>query len=510
MKLKKILAVILAILCIVTPLSVAFADNEAEADCPYIYVHGFMAKDIIKDKNNKDSDVAWPPTSDDILDLVKACLPALLKFLVTKNYDALADDIIEPCQKALGKANLDTDGNASDGSGVYFVYPESSTITKTSKLNFNYDWRLDPTVLASQLNDFIEYVLEASGSEQVVLECHSFGGVVTEAYTAIYGTSRLKSVCYNSSAVFGETYTGDLLSGNIVVTDESLTEFLKKMLGSNEYAKLLDGIFDLLKANGFTGDLCDLANGIIVNIGDVAIKEVLLPMFCGWLSIWAMVPDEYVDSAIDFVFGNLLEGNTDSHKGLYEKITNYNNDIRPNKTAVLKKTNQDCNLYVISRYNFPSVPLTPSWSLMSDSVVDTKNTSFGASCAPYKGSFSEAFVENNSDSEYLSPDCHIYAETCMFPEQTWFIKDLEHSKCPDDLDDLCYTLLYADGQATVDTYEQYPRFLSYDFRTDTIGIDNGEDENKESIFDKIFAYILKFVDLFKRIREFIFTLGGLL
>ncbi len=504
MKFKKFLAIILTVICVFSPLTVAFAADEVTPDCPYIYVHGFMAKDIYFEKNNRDSGVAWPPSSDNILELVKACLPALLSFLVTKDYDALADAIIDPCKKALGNANLDTDGNASDGSGIIFSYPDKNSITKTSYLDFNYDWRLDPVELASQLNDFINYVLDASGCEQVVLECHSFGGVVTEAYTAIYGSSKLKSVCYNSSAVFGETYTGELLTGKITVSDVALTAYLKDLVGDNEYSKLLDGIFDLLLKSGFTGDLSSLANGIIENIGTIAIKEVLLPMFCGWLSIWAMVPDESIDEAVKYVFEDLYEGDIAGHQGLYDKITYYNKNIRPYKADVLKQQNEVSNMYVISRYGRVSVPLTPSWATMCDSVVDTHATSFGAYCSAVNASFSESFIKEHANDALMSPDGKIYAADCLFPEQTWFIKGLEHSKSPDSLEKLAYDLLYFDGQATVDTFDEYPRFMVYNFNDGTLTPDDGNSDDKMTILDKIFKFVLDIIGFFRNILDKIF------
>ena len=56
----------------------------------------------------------------------------------------------------------------------------------------------------------------------------------------------------------------------------------------------------------------------------------------------------------------------------------------------------------------------------------------------------------------------------MFPEQTWFIHDMQHAQNPDSLEEMMYTFLRYDGQATVDTFDRYPRFNQYDYVNDVI------------------------------------------
>ena len=463
---------------------------EAEKNCPYIYVHGFMAKDIIADKNNPDSETVWPPASDRILNTVKECLPALARFLIDRNYEKLGDAIIDPVNELLSGANLDLSGNASDGSGVYFEYPPAESITPSSHLNFRYDWRLDPIELAAQLNDFIDYVLAASGSSQVVIECHSFGGIVTEAYTQLYGGEKIKSVCYNTSAIFGESYTGLMMSGNIVIDADSVTEYLKCMLSENDRAEIIGALLDLLNDAGVTDDLADILNGIVENLGEELIREILLPMFAGWLSIWAMIPDNlYKDDGID-------------HSGLREKIDNYNSTVRPFKTQTLQRQNETTNFYVISRYGYTSIPLTERWEEMTDTVVDTKYSSFGGTCADYGKKLDEQFIVQYKDSGYMNAECTVYSGTCLFPEQTWFIRELMHSKSPDALESMTETLLYYPGQADIHTFDIYPQFLHYTASDGTMLPDTGTPETEETVIQKLFGYYRKLIRFIRSILDF--------
>lgn len=504
MNFKKLIALFLAVLLAIMHLSVSIASAEGVVDCPYVEVHGFMASSIHKVKNDPTSEVLWPPSTEKILAVVEECVPALLEFLITKDYDALGGKIIGPLKEIFSGVNLDENGLPSDGTGIVFNYPNKSSITKSSRLKFAYDWRCDPMDIAVDLNDFIDYILEASGCEQVVVESHSFGGIVVETYTELYGSEKLKSVCYNTPAIFGETYTGELLNTEIELTADSVTAFLKEMLGHGEYKKLLLGVFDILKASGITEDICELGTGIVDNLGKEMLVDILLPMFGSWPSIWSMVPASYVDRCMTNVFDNLYKGNGIDYSGLINKIENYDTIVRANSRQTLLEQNESTNVYVFSRYGFSSIPVTPSWDYMSDSVIDTKYSSMGACCAPYNGKLSDKFLAEHINDPYLNPDKTIYAKTCLFPDQTWFFRELHHSKNTAQLNEFISKLLYYDGQATTNTFEEYPQFLLFDVDTEIFAPDKGTVYEKKTFFDKIFEFNLKVITFFKNLFKLFF------
>ncbi len=500
---KKAISLLLCVIIALSALSVGFAGAYSPS-CPYIFIHGFMGKDLYSDKNDRDSEPVWPPSSDKILELVKAHIGDLLKFLVTKNYDELGDAILGPVGELLSSADLDPNGEVADNSGAYMVYPPESSVTSSSELDFNYDWRIDPIEVASQLNDFINFVTRASGCDKVVIECHSFGGIVVNTYTQLYGYDKIKSVCYNTTAIFGEQYTGEMMSGNIVFEGEAISAFIKRMIGENEYKKLLVGLIDLLDSAGVTGDIAKLGNGIVENLGERAIKQILLPMFGRWLSIWAMIPDAYIDSSMDFVFNKVYKDDGVDHSKLKAKIDDYNTRIRPNKKSSLLEQDETVNTYVISRYNYPSVPLTPTWKKMSDGVVDTASSSFGAVCAEYGDKFSDEYVASRKDRSCVNPDLTVCSETCLFPDRTWFIKDLQHAAMPDDMEDMVRELLFYDGEATVETFDMYPRFLDFDEKSEKISPDNGTEAEQRSVFRFFYDIYLALLRLRRKIFDLIF------
>ncbi len=473
--LRRLICFILALTFCFSPLLTASAEGEKkeasyEADCPYIYIHGFMGTDVYKNPSDPDSETIFPPSGDDIKSAVKKGIPSLLRVMFTHDWSTFGDDTIDICNILFGDSFLAPDGTAADGSGVRWEWPSAETITKTSKLNFKYDWRLDPIKTASDLNAFINHVIEASGSEQVVVECHSYGGVILSTYAKLYGTSKLKSCVFNSTAVYGETYNGELFTGNMVFDAESLTEYLKSAFEYSEKEDFFNGLFAFLYKTGITKLACKLVNYIIKKVGMKKLSEGIIPMFGGWLSIWAMIPDEYIDDAYDFVFDYTWKDDPTDRTGLKDKINDYNTRIRPYKTETLKEINRTSNMYVLSRHGYSAMFMTPSWRNESDCTIDVKYSSFGATVAPHGETLSADYLKN-ADDKYISPSRNIDASTCLFPEQTWFIGHLTHSAGCHDLDEMIMTLLYSDTQATVDTYKEYPRFLCYNEDTDSFEID---------------------------------------
>ena len=210
MKFRRLTAVILAAALLISCVTPVFAAEKASytADCPYIFVHGFMGSDIYVDPDDPDSELAWPPATDDIMDAVKQSLPLLLKYLFLRNGKELGEKLIPIVDELFAPIELAPDGTVKDKSGVRWSYPAKESIKKDSQLDYVYDWRLNPIHTAEGLNDFIDYVLECSGCDQVVIECHSYGGVICNTYAKLFGTEKVRSWVFNSTAVYGETYNG--------------------------------------------------------------------------------------------------------------------------------------------------------------------------------------------------------------------------------------------------------------------------------------------------------------
>lgn len=500
----KLLSVLLAVAMLAGPMTglTAFARlREPVQNYPLIEIPGFMASDIYEDKDDKDSKEIFPWSTDDILNTVKNCIPALMKFLVTKDYDALADKIIPEAKALLSPSFCNPDGTPAGNSGAYMEYPDRDDIHKYSTLTFRYDWRIDPLEVAAELNDFINYVLSATGCKKVAVSCHSLGGLIALTYMSVYGTDKIYAAGLNTTAIFGEAYTGQMFSGDITVSGEALVYYLQYALDQSDYDAIVGAVLDALKDAGIADAIAKYANDIIEHIKERAISEILFPMFSSWLSIWAMVPDEYLDSAKEYMFG-VANPDTD-YSGLRERIDSFSEAFRPTRIQTLEELNDNARVAVISRYGYSSIPLTSQWDSLTDGVIDCSRNSFGATTAPYGKQLTDEELEG-VDPAYISPDRTVSAHTCLFPEQTWFIKDYKHATNSHALDEMIFKLLFNPaGESTVDSYPEYPRFQRFRGFNESLQPDPSTAEKLtgfKAFFQKFLAilnniYIL-FLDIF--------------
>ena len=499
------LILVTALLLITFSGTLSFASETEKY--PRIHVPGIMATDVYADVNNPEAGLAWPPSTDSILNLVKDCIPALLEFSVTKDWDKLGNTLSPLAYDLLEPAMCDPDGGTESGSGIIFEYPTKKQLEINPNTTFRYDWRADPVVSAAQLNDYINYILEATGAEKVAIECHSLGGVVTISYCSIYGHDKIDAIAFNSTAIFGESYTGDLLSGDMVLSNDSLMAYLDFAFDATEQEELMAKIFDMLENAGLGDLVADLGNDILANLSDILLPEVVAPLFARWLTIWAMVPDDKIDEAMEYTFTNYITEDMEGAAELRSKIENYNNLVRKNKKQTLLGLDKDCKVGVIARYGYSSIPATSSWQEISDGVIDTKNASFGATVALYNSVLDDDII-NSADENLISPDKTIDASTCLFPEKTWFIKEAKHSDNYDDLDTLVDAILFSDSELTVDADGRFPRFLKYDFKTDSIIPDDGS--ASDNTHDGIFGFFAKIRAFFASFLEKIRNLFGML
>ena len=460
---------------------------------PVVCVPGFMGSDIYRDVNDLGKGLAWPPATADILNAVKGSLPALARYAVDRDADKLCDDVIPRVNALFEEIELDENGEPKGNTGAITAYPPANEVEKGGSYTFSYDWRIDPMEAASQLRDFIEYICESAGSDRVAVECHSYGGVVTLSYITLFGDARLKSVVFNSTAVFGESFNGGLLSGQMTLSGDAIVKYMRYAFSENEYQALLNGLFEMLGRAGLLDLVCDRGNKLTAELSPRVVPESIAPLFAGWLSVWSMIPEEFLDGAMKYVFEDCYPDG--SHAGLKEKVESFNTLVRPYKTETLTALNEAINVYVIARYGWSSMPLTPYYNNQSDGSIDLKYASFGATCAEYGETLPDDYLAG-ADKAYISPDRSFDASTCLFPEQTWFIRDLTHSGSTAGFPEFVRTLLDSGEQETVGTLTGYSRFMVN--ADGALRKDDGETA-PQTLLGRIGAFFRKIFDFLKNL-----------
>ncbi len=501
--LKNFVAIILCVLMLM-PLSFAFAaGNEIiiEKNVPQVNVVGLFGTTVYENTDNVKSDRRWPISDGRFLDLIKSEKESLIESILTLDGDSLTSNIIPKLKKLFEPYALDSSGELKNKTGIDFDWPDKSEIKKDSCVDFYYDWRLDPFATADELSRFIDYVLEASGCEKVALSAHSCGGVITNAYLSKYGSEKLQSIFLVSSAGQGTTFLGELMSGNFTLKGDSIESFLKYLFTDSEYENLKAVAFSIINRTGIADGLLNLSDSAFSKAYDSLLNELLIPIFGTWPTIWAMTPDEYINSAKNYVFGKIFKDDGNDYSKLIEKIENYRISVREKRKEIFLDADKNCNLGVFSCYGYSSIPVSSSWYFMTDGVVDTKYSSLGATTAKYGKTLGDSYLAS-ADPLSISPDKTIDASTCLFPKQTWFVKNYRHKQFHKDLYKLMDTVLYSKDQVTVDTYEKYPQFLRFDNISGIIPDirkTTPADEKRDSFFDAIAEFFELMAKWFRKI-----------
>ena len=496
---KKIISALISVVLILSVAIPAFAAVDENAVCPLIYVPGVDASKIYADKNDPDSVMQLVDKDKLIAMLQNDIAPALVVYSADRDIDALAHKVTGALNEIYGCWFNNPDGTAQGNGGAVMKYPAASSVKKNSEFTFSYDWRGDPMTAASELKAFIDYVTENSGCEKVALAGHSLGNIVILSYLSLYGDSDVMGIVFDTSTIDGVEYIGELLCGEMEINGDSVTAFLKSVLGENGYKDLIKSSLDIFDMAGIPEMLAVFLDDILKKIGPTIFKETLIPMFAYWPSVWAMTTDAQLDEAMDYIFGVVHKD--EDMSALTAKLEAYNETVRKNKKATLTAFDENGRVAVISRYGFSYLPITGNSKLISDTVVETKTSSFGATTADAGDYFSDEYLKGK-DMKYISPDKTVDASTAMFAGKTWFIKNIFHNES-EETRVLHKTLLFAAEEADRDNSD-LPGFMYYNRDTGEFVADETAPEKVkkttplEKLFNFLKALIDKIVDFFTK------------
>lgn len=494
---KKALSMLLCCTMVFAFFVPAFAQSTS-VRYPVIYVPGFDSSTVYTDKDNPDEQVAIPGKEIIVEVIKREILPALVVYAADQDIDRLAGKITSVLNESFKTWFNNTDGTPVGNAGVINHYPDN--ISEKTNLVFRYDWRGDPLVIASQLNDYINYVTSTSGLDKVAISCHSLGANIVLTYISLYGSDKIYGWVMDTPAIDGVSYVGDLLCGETDITSEGVLTFLKGILGENEYEDLITSSLDILEMAGMSDLVIDFLDDAIKKLAPVLFEETMLPLFGHWLTVWAMAPEERLQEAMEFVFEGEYAKDKDL-SALKAKVESYNSLVRNNRKDTLVAFDEDARVAVISRYGHVCFPVTSSWALTGDAVIETKSSSLGAVTAPVGDYFSDEYLAGK-DMKYISPDKTVDASTCLFPEKTWFIKGALHEETQ-------YTqtmrteILFGEEEATCDNYE-LSRFILLDRETDSLVTDESVPEKAEKLtpmqrlYNFLKALLKKLLSLFTK------------
>ncbi len=480
---KKIISLLLVLVMTFSMVMPSFAAERINSEnyykpdydgYPVIIVRGINFGGLIYGSNGE---LAMQFKAEDIFkmlgDMVKGAL-------IDKNEDFFIDSVIDFVWGLMGDLASDKDGSSlnKDVTAEYYTkalseydiedefgYETEHGMAHTAAeiagdehaYFFNYDWRLSPEELAAQLNELVETAKKDSGKDKVKIVCASMGGMVATAYLYYYGTQSVDSCIYLCAAHNGTYVAGSALNGNIEIVPEAMNNIFSSLASGN--GPFVDFLMKALNKSGIYKLLAFLLNKFIENNIDKVYDEVLRDVFATSVGLWALCPDEYFDSGVDFIFS----GHEKEYSALLEKLEECGKFVKSTEATLAKAEKDGVKLAFITNYNMGLVPVYPESVLQGDMVLEAELTSNFATFAPQGQVLSEDYLKT-ADSKYVSPSKEIDASTALYKDCTWFVKNANHVACDygTQYSDMVFSLLMSDKQPSLAAFPQYPQFLVAD------------------------------------------------
>lgn len=444
----------------------AYASDECNCGVtPVVYVTGFAMTDLVANPGTDEQYNVFMPESSAIVSAVAQLIVPAIMLRITGDYEKFAMSLSGILNGLMKDASCDDNGNpVNESVDVEFRVDPTAEHGYRCDNRFNYDWREDVFDIAAELNEYVEKTKELTHHDKVVLKGESMGGAVVMTYLKQYGYDSVDTVVMQSSAFNGINLMGGLFTGDINIKSDSVLKYVGNFIeGNDPVTVLLRYLYNVLAGFVFK-PVCGELDKVFTEGKEVLYENCLRDLFGNLTGVWTFVPNEYYEEAKAY----MLDG--DENAELIRKIDAYHYGVMDSTKAILDEAlSGGMKLAIISNYGKAAVPVLTNDGYQSDFLIDTARTSLGATCADFGESLGEDYSQKIVDGHnHISCDNAIDASTCMYPEYTWFIKDMMHTWYTTGYYDFTWTVAQSDLQPTVNSFEEFPQFLYNDQTNKTI------------------------------------------
>lgn len=490
---KKFTCLILAVVMIfslATPMAYAGDTGVKDEDKnPIIYVRG--NGNPIYDNYGYQSFPLSSSTDELVMSLVESLSDDFLKAVTLGKWDAYYDAFESEFAKFFEGCALDENGNIANNSGIANVcYDINNTNMNSDYTNsdgnsdlfsyvFWYDWRLDPFEIADQLDNYIQHVLAATGAKKVSLVGKCLGGSFVLAYLAKYGAENLRRVAFDCTTGGGCEEGSDLYSGKAYIDFEAMErEYIDSdyLEYKSDEEKLIDNFvkasLDLINETDRLKLTEKTVNSIYKLLSDELTPRLCMASYSRWPGYWTNIKKDSYETAKNLMFYGKVPENAEKYKGLIEKLDRYDKEVRQRIPELLKSIEaQGVDFGVLAKYGYQISPMIESRNMLGDALVSLEASTFGATCSTVNDTLSNSYIAKQQAAglgKYISPDKQVDSSTCVFPDATWIIKGMAHENWATCNDNLIYAICTSKEPITVNSLEQYPQFMVYNYIDDNI------------------------------------------
>ncbi len=474
------LAIVMAGLAFIMPVSAA-------QTLPLVMVNGIGSTPLYKNVDTAEEKLVF--SADDafieglITDVGGAFVSSLIQYgIAKKDYNKFADTFFPAVNKYIADLGYNIDGTPVNDTVGYkenfkpmseyteeekailseFTYAYAEKYGEENVYNFCYDWREDPITIAAELADFIDTV---SPNGKVNVVGMSMGANIVLAYIATYGGSRLNNVVFAAPAWQGTSLFGNVVTNNLEIDIFTVENYLVQLANVSAVTHITAFIISYIASEkGLSHEYFGDINAVLQNINPRVYTDTFIPYFAGMPGLWALVPQEDYEAGKEFIFDN----HEIAIDPAYEAKLDAYHEIQGNAKQIIEDAKKDgMKFSIVCGYNCQMIPLSDEYE-SSDTIIDTALMSGGATCAKYlqaHDDWGKVYSQKIKDGHnHVSWDAKVDASTAMFPENTWFIKNLQHNGFSTENGslDVVMWLLGQTKQPTVTTdKENYPQFFLY-------------------------------------------------
>lgn len=476
---KKLLAVIIAIVMVLSSLSLLALAREEEI-VPVVVLQGYSGPTLVYadengepiiDEETGDVVKAWPLDFEKIGQQVVEALPGMVTGKLIGE-DAIVEAIVPILKEALMPLVILEDGTSwqnltyypkgADATQISTLIekdmeeyiPESGFVEEAVKhvgaenvFGFTFDWRRSQLDYAKALDKYIEDVKKITGSDKVDIMGLSHGGQYGSTYLYYYGDKgNVRNAILANPATGGTTLVSSLLMNEYV--DVDLKNVMQFIQYSFDLEEKYDWIFDLLSLDNIVG-----------GVNRILQDERIIYRASNIPSLLDFVPMDRFDEVI-----RNIDLTPEKNGKIYYDTVKYHTDIHTgtnlaDKFAELQEMGTKIGYIVGSGYTAVSEVGTNS-----DFLIDTYLSSAGATCAPFGEVFEEDYVQkgticDNPNHYHISPEFNIDASTGALPDSTWYALGQGHGQYfnePYTREIVC-EFLWGELQSVYDD-DRYPQF----------------------------------------------------
>ena len=499
MKIKRAVSLIVALVMVCSVMLVPVSAKEAtgiatigrnsdyvgdyDRDTPVIIVHGMSQNNTyllnedgtrMTDKNG-DYITGWP-LEIDIMALLKNALVPLLASVVSRSDAGLTDAMRKGAYDGLYAIHKDNEGNyvtpvevpcyecpmselPEDLKAEYYEFLRlqglAEIVGEENIYYFGYDSFGDVIGETEKLHHFIhDVVLPQTGAEQVRLCNISLGGTIGVNYLETYPEDYflIKRMLFVIPAIDGSDIIGDLLTNNVsVLYDKEMlySKFLPSLLGETPLAYLLNVVLRILPTDVMQSALGGLVEGVV----ESGVRTTTI--------MWALCPTDYYEQAREKWLSD------DEYAVIREKVDYYMQARANFGDNLYKLMENGTEVFDIVCYGGGMFPLCKDYNVTNgDGIVHSTSASMGATFADVGKTLPEDYVAagtycNNPAHDHISPDRTVDPTTGLLPCTTWYIKNQDHEKLPNNDVALKMAFDIMTDDAIVDVYSRpdvYPQY----------------------------------------------------